>query len=60
MSPQLKGGGHTGFGVDPVGVGGLCSFFSGHYLLNQWVVFDQTCIDTLFEGGGRVDLKFGL
>ena len=26
------------------------SFISVHYLLNQWMDFDQTCTDTLFEG----------
>ena len=26
------------------------SFISVHYLLNQWMYFDQTCIDTLFGG----------
>ena len=40
----------------PVGVSvGVCVsirfFISVHYLLNQWMDFDQTCIDTLLGGG---------
>ena len=40
----------------PVGVSiGVCVgirfFISVHYLLNQWMDFEQTCIDTLLGGG---------
>ena len=35
-------------GADPIGVRiGVCFFVSMHYLLNQLMDFDQTCIDTL-------------
>ena len=47
MSPHSKVG-DIGFGVDPVRV----ATFQCCYLLNQWVNFDQTCIDTLLLGGG--------
>ena len=46
---NLKGGGHNVFGADPGGVG--VHFFSVHYLLNQSMDFDQTCMDTLLGGG---------
>ena len=36
--------GHIVFGADPSGVS-VASFL--HYLLNQLMDFDQTCIDTL-------------
>ena len=40
------------FGKDPVGVGVNVRFFvSVHYLLNQLMDFDQTCIETLLGGG---------
>ena len=26
------------------------NFVSGHYLLNQWTDFDQTCMDTMYGG----------
>ena len=26
------------------------NFVSGRYLLNQWIDFDQTCIDTMLGG----------
>ena len=41
-------GGHIVFGADPVGVGVGIRFHFGHYLLNQLMDSDQTCIDTLF------------
>ena len=28
-----------------------------HYLLNHMIDFDQTCIDALLGGGGRVDCQ---
>ena len=44
--PNLEGGGYIVFGADPVGVG-VCFFIFVHYLLNQLMDFEQTCIDTL-------------
>ena len=38
------------FGADPVGVG-VRFFVSVHYLLNQFIDFDQTCIYTLLGEG---------
>ena len=39
------------FGADPIGVSiGVRFFVSMHYLLNQLMDFDQTCIDTLLGG----------
>ena len=52
MSPQPKGRGDIAFGADPVGVG-VASWLH-FYLLNQWVDFDQTCIDTLLGQGKEV------
>ena len=49
LSSNPKGGGHIGFGADPCPR--PCWFFPGHYLLNQRVDFDQTCIETLLAGG---------
>ena len=46
--PTGKVGEYIVFGADPVGVR---FFFSLHYLLNQFIDFDQTCKDTLFRGG---------
>ena len=34
------------------------SFFPTGYLLNQWMDFDQTCIDT-WLGGGKELIRFG-
>ena len=44
------------FGVDPVGlnVGIVVCFFSVHYLLNQLMDFDLTCIDTLLRKGNQL------
>ena len=47
---NLEGGGYIVFGADPVGVG-VRFFISMHYLLNQLMDFDPTCIDTLLGGG---------
>ena len=33
------------------------AFISVHYLLNKWMDFDQTCIDTLL-GGGEELIRF--
>ena len=55
-TPQTEGGGgHTGFAVaNPVGVdvrvAVLNGFVSEHYLMNKWVYFDQTYIDTMLGG----------
>ena len=46
MFLQTEGGGHIGFGANPVDVHILVASFT-YSLLNQWVDFDQTCIDTL-------------
>ena len=43
MSPNPEGGGYINFGADPVRVG-VHFFVSVHYLLNQLMDFDQTCI----------------
>ena len=40
-----EGRGYIVFGADPVGV--VSAFISMHYLLNQWMDFDQACKDTL-------------
>ena len=48
--PNPEGGGIYFFGADPVGVR---FFVSVHYLPDQLMDFNQTCIDTLL--GGRVD-----
>ena len=50
--PNPEGGGYNNivFGVDPVGVD-VGSFISVHFLLNQLMDFDQTCIETLLGGG---------
>ena len=49
------------FGVDHVHVSGgsihTGSFFSVPYLLNQWMDFDQTCIDTLL-GRGNMMIRY--
>ena len=46
------------FGADPIGIGvGLHFFISIHYLLNQLMDFDQTCIYTLV-GGGKELIRF--
>ena len=49
MSPQWNlSGVHIAFGADPICVS-VASFL--HSILNQWVDFDQTSIDTLLGGG---------
>ena len=54
--PQNEGqAGHIAFGVDPVDIHIASCLHS--YLLNQWVDFDQTCIDTLL-GGGKEMIRF--
>ena len=51
MSAQPEGWGrHIVFGADPAGVC-VGVRFSAHYLLNQLMGFDQTCIDTLLGVG---------
>ena len=40
--------GYIVFGADPIGIG---FFVSVHYILNQLMDFDQTCMDTLLGGG---------
>ena len=58
--PNPEGGGYVVFGATPVGVGfgvGIRFFVSVHYLLNQWMDFDQTCIDTLL-GEGKELIRF--
>ena len=47
-------GGYIVFGVDPVG-GHFLVFL--HYLLNELMDFNQTCIDTLM-GGGEELIRF--
>ena len=42
------------FGVDPAGVR---FFFHLHYLLNQFIDFDQTCKDTVLGEGEKL-IKF--
>ena len=44
--PQSKGVGHIGFGENGVGI----SVQVGLFLLNQWMDFDQTFINTLLGG----------
>ena len=52
------GWGIYSFGADPISVGiGVCFFISVHYLLNQLMDFDQTCIDKLL-GGGEKFIRF--
>ena len=39
-SHHLRGGGHTDFGADPIGISigmGFTLFFSAQYLVNQWL-----------------------
>ena len=43
MSPNLRGGGHIDFGVDPVGVD---AFLCAQYLVNQWLDSYQIFMDT--------------
>ena len=50
IDPQPGGWGYIVFGADPVGVG-VSFFISVHYLLNQLLDFNQTCLGTLFGGG---------
>ena len=45
-----EGGGYIVFGADPVGVGVGAGFPPVHYLLNQMMDFDQTCIATFLAG----------
>ena len=54
MSPQPRGGGggYFVFGADPVG-DGVHFFVSVHYLLNQLMYFDQTCIIRYIVGSRR-------
>ena len=51
--------GHTAFGADAVvicfGVIVGVAFLSALYLLNQWVDFDQTSIDTLLRRAKEVN-----
>ena len=42
--PHRRGGGHIVFGADPVGVS-IGTFLFARYLMNQWVDFNQTCMD---------------
>ena len=58
--PNTEGGGIYCFGADPVGVSVGVSvhfFVSLHYLLNQLLDFDQTCIYTLL-GEGKKLIRF--
>ena len=50
MSPNHGVGGYIVFGADPISVGigvSVNLFVSVHYLLNQLMDFNQTCIYTL-------------
>ena len=48
-------GGYIVFRADPVGVSvGIRFFILVHYLLNQMMDFDQTCIDTLLGEGEQL------
>ena len=40
----------------PLALASASAFISVHYLLNQFMDFDQTCIDTLL---GKGELEFG-
>ena len=56
MSPTNEGEeGHIAFGEDPVDVRVASCLRS--YLLNQWVDFHQTVIDTLL-GRGKEEIRF--
>ena len=62
VPPTGRVGEYIVFGADPIGVSvGVCIrfFVFLHYLLNQLMDFDQTCIDTLF-GGGEELIRFWL
>ena len=51
--------GYIVFGAVPIGISvsvGVCSFISVHYLLNQSMDFDQTCIYKLV--GREKELNF--
>ena len=48
--PYPEGGGYIVFGEDPAGVS-VYFFVSVHYLLNQLMDFNQTCLYTLLEEG---------
>ena len=57
MSPNPEGGGYINFGADPVRVG-VHFFVSVHYLLNQLMDFDQTCIYIDWWKEGKSLLNF--